>query len=84
MVFIAEIVPKRAVARIARFAYGENYVCLPMKHRIDMNGAAKTAEYEWQLSGSWSRLYAHASGALIASQPISILRLSLRLLNMLL
>jgi uncharacterized protein YqjF (DUF2071 family) len=63
VVFIAEIVPKRAVARIARFAYGENYVCVPMKHRIDMNDAAKTAEYEWQQSGSWSRLYAHASGA---------------------
>ena len=46
VVFIAEIVPKRAVARIARFAYGENYVCVPMKHRIDMNDAAKTAEYQ--------------------------------------
>jgi len=63
VVFIAEIVPKRAVAQIARFAYGENYLCLPMKHRIDMNGATKTAEYEWRLSGAWSRLYARASGA---------------------
>jgi uncharacterized protein len=63
VVFIAEIVPKRAVAQIARFAYGENYVCLPMKHRINMNGATKTAEYEWQLRGAWSKLYAHASGA---------------------
>jgi uncharacterized protein len=62
VVFIAEIVPKRAVTQIARFAYGENYVRLPMKHRIDMIGPAKTAEYEWRLSGSWSRLHARASG----------------------
>src|ERR1700678_3286837 len=63
VVFIAEIVPKRAVAQVARFAYGENYVCLPMKHRIDMTGATKTAEYEWQLAGRWSKLHAEASGA---------------------
>jgi uncharacterized protein len=63
VVFIAEIVPKWAVAKIARLAYGENYVCLPMKHRIHMNGAAKTAEYEWQLNGAWCRLYAQTSAA---------------------
>jgi uncharacterized protein len=61
VVFIAEIVPKWAVAKIARLAYEENYVCLPMKHRINMNGVAKTAEYEWQLNGEWCRLYAQAS-----------------------
>jgi hypothetical protein len=63
VVFIAEIVPKWAVAKIARLAYGENYVCLPMKHRIEMDGAAKTVEYQWQLNGAWCRLYAQASSA---------------------
>jgi uncharacterized protein len=63
VVFIAEIVPKWAVAKIARLAYGENYVCLPMKHRINMHGAAKTAEYQWQFNGAWCRLYAQASAA---------------------
>ena len=62
VVFIAEIVPKRAVAKVARLVYGENYIALPMKHRINMNGATKTAEYEWQLNGNWSKLYTHASG----------------------
>ncbi len=61
VVFIAEIVPRRAVAKIARLAYGENYVCLPMKHCINMNGAAKTAEYGWQLNGAWCRLHARTS-----------------------
>lgn len=61
VVFIAEIVPRWAVAKFARLAYGENYVCLPMKHRINMNGAAKTAEYGWQLNGAWCRIFAETS-----------------------
>ena len=72
VVFIAEIVPKWAVARIARFAYGENYVCLPMKHRINMNGASKSAEYEWRLSGAWSKLYANAAGASMPAEEGSL------------
>jgi uncharacterized protein len=63
VVFIAEIVPKWAVAKLARLAYGENYVCLPMKHRIDMHWTNKTAEYGWQLNGAWCRLYAQTSAA---------------------
>jgi len=63
VVFIAEIVPKWAVAKIARLAYGENYVCLPMKHRINIHGAAKTAEYSWQLNGAWCRLFARTTSA---------------------
>jgi hypothetical protein len=35
VVFLAEIVPKWAVAATARLVYGENYVCLPMRHRIE-------------------------------------------------
>jgi uncharacterized protein len=63
VVFIAEIVPKRTVAQIARLAYGENYICLPMKHRISTNGATKTAEYDWRFNGVWCKLHAHASVA---------------------
>ena len=61
--FIAEIVPKRALAQVARLAFGENYLCLPMKHRVNTKGANKTAEYEWQLHGAWCKLHAHASVA---------------------
>lgn len=63
VVFIGEIVPKWVVAQVARLAYGENYICLPMKHRVSADGASKTAEYAWQLDGAWSKLYAHASVA---------------------
>ena len=61
VVFIAEIVPKRAIARIARLAYGENYVRLPMRHRVNTSRGAKAAEYEWQLNGAWCKLHAHSS-----------------------
>jgi uncharacterized protein len=63
VVFIAEIVPKWAIAKVARLVYGENYIRLPMQHRIDTIGATITAEYKWQLNGAWSKIYAHASGA---------------------
>jgi hypothetical protein len=63
VVFIAEIVPKWAIAKVARIVYGENYIRLPMKHRVDKTGANITAEYEWQLGGARSKIYVHASGA---------------------
>jgi uncharacterized protein len=68
VVFIAEIVPKRAVAQVARLAYGEKYICLPMKHRIDINGGGQTAEYHWRRKGVWSKLYAQATGAPLPAQ----------------
>ena len=62
VVFIREIVPKRAVAMLARLAYGENYSCYPMRHRVTSDGASKSAEYEWRLPTSWAKLRAEAAG----------------------
>jgi hypothetical protein len=63
VVFIAEIVPKRAVAQIARVAYGENYVRLPMEHSIGTNGASNAVEYRFQLNNTWCKLHAQSSVA---------------------
>jgi uncharacterized protein YqjF (DUF2071 family) len=63
VVFIAEIVPKRAVALIARLAYGENYVRLPMRHAVVSSGVANRIEYRWKLDGAWCKLHAEASEA---------------------
>jgi uncharacterized protein len=63
VVFIREIVPKRAVAQVARLAYGENYVRHPMRHTIRTNGAGITAEYQWRLGREWCRLHAETAGA---------------------
>jgi uncharacterized protein len=62
VVFIREIVPKRAIAYIARTVYGENYSRFPMRHRISAVGHRKAAEYEWRLGRRWCRLHAHADG----------------------
>ena len=45
VVFIRELVPRYAVAAIARWAFNENYLCVPMWHRTE----AGNAEYGWRL-----------------------------------
>jgi uncharacterized protein YqjF (DUF2071 family) len=62
VVFIREIVPKRAIALLARLAYGENYTHRPMRHSVQMNGAGISAEYQWQAGCQWNRLHAKGSG----------------------
>jgi len=62
VVFIAEIVPKQAVATTARLIYGENYVCLPMKHHICAEGPKRTAKYQWKVKHQWCQLTAQATG----------------------
>jgi uncharacterized protein YqjF (DUF2071 family) len=58
--FIKEIVPRRAIASVARRVYNENYVALPMRHRIEMDiGGSKKGglvEYGWKHQGVWNRL----------------------------
>ncbi|HEV8413766.1 MAG TPA: DUF2071 domain-containing protein [Bryobacteraceae bacterium] len=45
VVFIRELVPKYAVAAIARWAFNENYSSVPMSHRVE----AGRVEYSWKL-----------------------------------
>jgi uncharacterized protein YqjF (DUF2071 family) len=47
--FIKELVPKRAVAAIARFAFNENYSYVPMAHRVERGalGEIQAAEFAW-------------------------------------
>ena len=67
VVFIAEVVPRRAIATTARLVYGENYTHLPMKHRIETQGLNKTTEYRWQVGDQWCTLFAQTVG--LPSQP---------------
>jgi len=66
VVFVKEIVPKRAIAWVARTVYNENYVALPMRHRVvppGPPGADGLAEYGWRLGGSSYTLSARLRGA---------------------
>jgi uncharacterized protein len=49
VVFIRELVPKRAVAAVARIAFNENYSYAPMSHRVEARAEENVveAEYAW-------------------------------------
>jgi len=62
VVFIRELVPRRAIALVARTFYGENYVAVPMKYEIeDLNGNLKV-EYSWRRGRKWESLKMSAVG----------------------
>jgi len=64
VVFIAEVVPRWAIAATARAFYHENYKSHAMKHRVESSDSAKIAEYQWRVAGRWCKLSAQAQGTL--------------------
>lgn len=67
VVFVKELVPRRLVAAVARWVYGERYVALPMRHRIDLDGerpgGGGSVGYGWRRRGRWEEVFASFSGA---------------------
>jgi uncharacterized protein YqjF (DUF2071 family) len=63
VVFVKEIVPRRAIAFVARTFYNENYVALPMSHEIrSISNSGMTAAYRWKVGGDWSVIEVEAHG----------------------
>src|SRR5258708_20138471 len=62
VVFIREIVPRWAVAKIARTVFHENYIHLPMSHRIAVEDSTLRAEYLWHQNDDWHRTLLECSG----------------------
>jgi len=62
VVFIRELVPRPAIALVARAFYGENYVAVPMKHEIEHLGGNLKVEYSWRRGRKWESLKMTASG----------------------
>lgn len=57
VVFIKEIVPRRAIAAVARTIYNELYVSLPMRHRIEPQAnSGWSVEYGWRGRAGWNRI----------------------------
>ena len=54
--FVGELVPRRAIAFVARWLYGEPYTALPMGHRIQHTAASIHVEYRWNRDGRWESL----------------------------
>lgn len=56
VVFIKEIVPRRALAWVANTVYNEKYLALPMSHHDATGHAARTLAYRWKHDGQWARV----------------------------
>lgn len=60
VVFLKEIVPRWAIATVARLAYNENYAAHPMRHRVEPGALL---EYQWR-DRQW-----HSIGARVSGEP---------------
>lgn len=65
VVFVKEIVPRLAVAGLARLLYGERYVALPMRHESAGNPqeGEMSVTYGWRRRGRWNGIRGSVSGA---------------------
>jgi uncharacterized protein YqjF (DUF2071 family) len=62
VVFVREIVPRRAIATLARLLYGEPYLAFPMRHSIKHDTEKLRCRYEWRRKGRLEFVAAAASG----------------------
>jgi uncharacterized protein YqjF (DUF2071 family) len=64
VVFIKEIVPRAAIAWLARRLYNENYVAMPMTHHDGIGDSGDgSISYAWQYAGRSNQLAVRVSGA---------------------
>jgi len=74
VVFVREIVPRRAVALVARCLYGEPYLTLPMRHLVEMRETPEARgrlRYEWRHAGRWQSIEAETDGPPAPAPPES-------------
>jgi uncharacterized protein YqjF (DUF2071 family) len=64
--FIRELVPRAAIATIARLGYNEPYVAVPMRHHLGPRtadtGTFSRVEYGWKSGGTWNAVAVEPSG----------------------
>jgi len=65
VVFVREIVPRWAIAKVAQICYGEKYISLPMTHKVvepTSEGGRIQMEYRWRHGQKWNTIRADGSG----------------------
>ena len=72
VVFIAEIVPRLAIAKTACWFYAQNYVSRRMKHVLETDGSRKIIEYGWKTARGWCGLRARIEGQLALPEENSL------------
>ena len=60
--FVRELVPRQAIAIVARTFYGEPYSALPMRHSLEHKEGRVLAEYQWRRGQRWETLAMTAIG----------------------
>lgn len=75
VVFVRELVPRRAIASVARWFYNEPYTAVPMCHELEMaragDGEAGRAAYSWRCAGRWHHLEVRTRGLPTLPDPTS-------------
>lgn len=75
VVFVRELVPRRAIAMVARWLYNEPYTAVPMCHQLEMDNAAEgqsgRAAYAWRWGRCWQRLEVRTRGRPALPDPSS-------------
>ena len=69
VVFVKEIVPKRMVASIARFLYGEHYYCFPMKNSLSEHNGFKEVSYSFLFKKEWNDVHVKAAAHALPLAP---------------
>jgi uncharacterized protein len=62
VMFIREIVSLPAVTFVARLAFAENYMTLPLRHSINLTDAGGSIEYSWKSKRQQFRIHAQTEG----------------------
>ena len=65
VVFIKEIVPKRALSFVANVVYKEHYQTLAMKHSWQKKNGVFTVNYQWKIATGWQQIQIDADDRLI-------------------
>ena len=61
--FVKELVPRRAIAAVARGVYNENYFAVPMSHTFSQSSGQRDLEYSWREAGGRHSVSASINGA---------------------
>lgn len=62
VVFVKEIVPRFAIAFVARTFYNERYYAMPTRHKVLQTDEGGTLFYSWKYAGNWNSMRARISG----------------------
>jgi uncharacterized protein YqjF (DUF2071 family) len=71
VVFIRELVPRPAIALVARLLYNEPYRALPMRHHIESLPDGSERRFAWRAQGAWTTIHAQTRGSPRALEPDS-------------